>query len=82
MDKPLWTAIQELIEAADYAVGVLDRYADYMDDEGGVTQSPNPPLRALSDLETAVTAVEKLMPPDPKSTMESAVARAEYEEDR
>jgi hypothetical protein len=62
MDRALWKAIQELIEAADYAVGVLDRYADYQDDEGGVTQSPNPPLRALTDLETAATAVEKLMP--------------------
>jgi hypothetical protein len=82
MDKELWNAIRELIEAADYAVGVLDRYADYQDDEGGVTQSPNPPLRALTDLETTATAVEKLMPEDPETPLETAIARAEYEEDR
>jgi hypothetical protein len=81
MDKKLWTAIQELIEAADYAVGVLDRYADYQDDEDG-DMVPNPPLRALTELEEWATAVEKLMPPDPESDTEKAVARAEYEEDR
>lgn len=61
MDRALWKAIHELIEAADYAVGVLDRYADFQDDgDGG--QEANPPLRALTDLEEAATAVEKLMP--------------------
>jgi hypothetical protein len=81
MDKKLWTAIQELIEAADYAVGVLDRYADFQDDgDGG--QEANPPLRALTDLETTATAVEKLMPEDPETPLETAIARAEYEEDR
>jgi hypothetical protein len=82
MDKKLWTAIQELIQAVDYAVGVLDRYADYQDDESGGPQYPNPPLRALTELEEWATAVEKLMPPDPESDTEKAVARAEYEEDR
>ena len=62
MDRALWKAIHELIEAADYAVGVLDRYADYQDDEAGGPQYPNPPLRALTDLEESATAVEKLMP--------------------
>jgi hypothetical protein len=61
MDKRLWNAIQELIEAADYAVGVLDRWADFQDDGNG-GQEANPPLRALTDLETTATAVEKLMP--------------------
>jgi hypothetical protein len=81
MDRALWNAIQELIEAADYAVGVLDRWADFEDDVDG-TQNPNPPLRALTDLENTATAVEKLMPPDPESPLERAIARAEYEEDR
>jgi hypothetical protein len=82
MDRKLWTAVQELIEAANYAVGVLDRYADFQDDEGGVTQSPNPPLRALTDLENTATAVERLMPENPETSLETAIARAEYEEDR
>jgi hypothetical protein len=81
MDKKLWIAIQELIEAADYAAGVLNRYADYEDGDYGV-QAPNRELIAMGNLEEWATAVEKLMPPDPESDTEKAVARAEYEEDR
>jgi hypothetical protein len=81
MEKKLWTAIQELIEAGDYATNVLSRRADFEDGDYGVS-TPNIELVALTELESALTAVEKLLPVDPETPLEKAVARAEYEEDR
>jgi hypothetical protein len=82
MDRALWNAIQELLDAADFALGPLDRYSDFEDDPLGPTMVPNAALTAHSCLESAIAGVEKLMPPDPESDLEKAIARAEYEEDR
>jgi hypothetical protein len=82
MDKKLWLAIHELMDAADFALGPLDRYSDYEDDPLGPTMVPNAALTAHGCLESAIAGVEKLMPEDPETPLETAIARAEYEEDR
>jgi len=82
MDRELWLAIHELMDAADFACGPLDKYSDYEDRPDGGLMEPNAALTAMSCLMDAITQVEKLMPPDPESDMEKAVARSEYEEDR
>ena len=82
MDKRLWDAIQELLDAAEYALGPLDNYSDYMDDPLGPVMIPNDAMTAHSCLSEAAERVSKLIPLDPESPMERAVARAEYEEDR
>lgn len=82
MDKRLWTAIQELLDEAEYAVTVLDRYQDYEDDPLGPVMVPNAAMTAHSGLSAAAERVSNLMPPDPETPQEQAIARAEYEEDR
>jgi hypothetical protein len=82
MDKKLWTAIQELLDEAEYAVTVLDRYQDFEDDPHDLSPSPNPAMLAHHHLKEAAERVEKLMPEDPETPLETAIARAEYEEDR
>lgn len=82
MDKRLWNAIQELMDAADYTVTALDRYADYVGNPFYGMMEPNAALSAQSCLKDALDTVEQLMPPDPETDMEKAIARAEYEEDR
>ena len=69
MDRKLWTAIQELLDAADYALGPLDRHSDYEDDPFGVTMVPNAALSAHACLSEAAEQVAKLMPPDPITSM-------------
>ena len=81
MDAKRWTAIQELLDAAEYANTALDRYADYMDDPMGPVMIPNDAMTAMSCLTEAAEAVSKLMP-NPETPMERLIARAEYEEDR
>jgi hypothetical protein len=71
MDKKLWTAIQGLLDEAEYAITVLDRYQDY-----------NAAMVAYTHLMEAVRRLEALMPEDPETPLETAIARAEYEEDR
>lgn len=84
MDKRLWDAIQELLDAAEYALGPLDRYSDYEDDSppGPPVMVPNTALSAHGCLKEAYETVEKLMPPDPETATERAACRAEYEEER
>ena len=82
MDRKLWKAIQELLDAADYALGPLDRYSDFVEDPIGPTMVPNEALSAHGCLSEALERVQKLLPPDPETPMEQAIARAEYEEDR
>lgn len=82
MDKKLWTAIQELLDEAEYAVTVLDRYEGDEWDDWAKMMVPNPAAIAKDGLAKAAERLEELMPPDPESPMEQAIARAEYEEDR
>jgi len=82
MDKRLWTAIQELLDEAEYAVTALDRYQDWMDDPFDLQPAPNAAMVAYSGLKSAYERVNNMMPPDPETPHEIAVARAEYEEDR
>jgi len=82
MDKKLWTAINELLDEAEYARNVLDRYEGDEWDNWAKRMVPNSAAISKSSLEAAAARVEKLMPPDPETPMEQAIARAEYEEDR
>lgn len=83
MDKRLWNAIQELLDAAEYALQPLDRYSDYEDDgTPGPLMVPNQAMSAHACLSEAAETVSKLMPPDPETPLEVAVGRGEYEEDR
>jgi hypothetical protein len=82
MDKKLWNAIQELLDEAEHAVTVLDRYQDYEDDPYDLQPSPNAAMVAHTHLKKAVEIVDALMPEDPETPLEKAIARAEYEEDR
>jgi hypothetical protein len=63
MDKLLLNAIQILIEEAENAVEVLDRYSDVRDGDYGVPE-PNAAMVAHSALLEAVTRVNARMPKD------------------
>jgi len=82
MDKQLWNAIQELLDAAEYALGPLDRHSDYEDDPLSPVMVPNAALSAHGCLKAAAEAVSKLMPPEPETPMERLIARAEFMEER
>jgi hypothetical protein len=82
MDKRLWNAIHDLLDAADFALKPLDRYSDYEDDPLGPVMVPNAALTAHSLLSEMMEMVANLMPPHPDTPMETAVSRAEYLEDR
>lgn len=82
MDKALWKAVQELLDAAEYALGPLDNYSDYDTDPYSMNYGPNEALSAHKLLKEAIADVDRLMPPNPETPMETAIARAEYEEDR
>jgi hypothetical protein len=81
MDKHLLNAIYELLDAAEYALGPLDRYSDYEDDPLGPVMVPNDALSAHGCLKEAAEQVAKLLP-HPETPMERLIARAEYEEER
>ena len=61
MDKRLWTAIQEMLDAANYAIEQLDRYTDYEDDPFGQQMVPNGALSAQSCLKEAFSTLDALM---------------------
>lgn len=61
MDKRLWNAIQELLDAAEYALGPLDNHSDFEDDPNGPTMVPNAALSAHACLSEAAETVSKLM---------------------
>jgi hypothetical protein len=82
MDKKLWTAIRELLDEAEYAVTTLDRYQDWEDHPHDLQPTANAAMVAHVHLKQAMERVEKLMPEDPETPLETAIARAEYEEDR
>jgi hypothetical protein len=82
MDKKLWTAIQELLDEAEYAVTVLDRYEGDEWDNWAKQMVPNSAAISKAALGVATDRVSELMPPDPETPLETAIARAEYEEDR
>ena len=82
MDKRLWTAIQKLLDEAEYAVTTLNLYEGDEWDDWAKRMVPNSAAVAKEGLEIAIERLGKLMPPDPETPMEQAIARAEYEEDR
>jgi hypothetical protein len=82
MDRKLWTAIQELLDEAEYAVTVLDRYEGDEWDDWGKQMVPNSAAISKDALNAAAERVARLMPEDPETPLETAIARAEYEEDR
>jgi hypothetical protein len=82
MDKRLWTAIQELLDEAEYAVKVLDNYEGDEWDNWAKQMVPNSAAISKDALNAAAERVAKLMPEDPETPLETAIARAEYEEDR
>jgi hypothetical protein len=82
MNRKLWTAIQELLDEAEYAVTVLDRYEGDEWDDWAKRMVPNNAAVSKSALDAAAERVAKLMPEDPETPLETAIARAEYEEDR
>lgn len=61
MDKRLWNAIQEMLDAADYAIDKLDRYTDYVDDKFSHQLVPNDALSAQSCLKEAFATLDALM---------------------
>lgn len=61
MDKRLWNAIHELLDAAEYALQPLDRYSDFEDDPMGPTMVPNQAMSAHACLAEAAETVQKLM---------------------
>lgn len=61
MDKRLWNAIHELLDAAEYALQPLDRYSDFEDDPMGPKMVPNAALSAHACLSEAAETVQKLM---------------------
>lgn len=66
MNKQLWNAIQELMDAADYAIDKLDRYTDYVDDKFSHQLVPNDALSAQRCLKEALSTVQDLMPEVPE----------------
>lgn len=65
MDKKLFDAICELLDAADYAIDKLDRYTDYVDDKFSHQLVPNDALSAQSCLKEALLSAEALMEKEP-----------------
>jgi hypothetical protein len=82
MDKKLWAAIQELLDEAEYAVTVLDRYEGDEWDDWAKRMVPNSAAISKENLESAINRLDAMMPEDPETPLEMAIARAEYEEDR
>lgn len=78
MDKRLWNAVQELLDAAEYALGSLDRYSDYEDDPMGPVMVPNAALSAHGCLKEAAGRVEALMPPDPETPNPNSTSRSRW----
>ena len=50
MEKRLFDAISEMLDAAAYAIDKLDNYTDYMDDKFSHQMVPNDALSAQSCL--------------------------------
>lgn len=61
MNRELWNAIQEMLDAANYAIDKLDRYTDYVDDKFSHQLVPNDALSAQSCLKEAFNTLEALM---------------------
>lgn len=60
MRAHLWTAINDLMDAADYAKDALDNYTDLEDGEHGA-QEPNAALIAFNALSEALIVLQKQM---------------------
>lgn len=81
MDRKLWNAIHDVLDAAEYALRPLDNHSDLAADENGV-MTPNDALRAHALLSETIETLGNMMPPCPETPAETAVSRAEYMEDR
>lgn len=62
MDAALRKAIEELLDAADYALKPLDRYSDYEDSPFDLRPEPNDAMVAYNALTEAIEAVDAAMP--------------------
>ena len=82
MDRELWKAINSLLDEAEFAVGLLKEHARYEHDPRDRQPEPNSEIISAKELKSAIDWVEKLMPPEPETDLEKAIARAEYEENR
>lgn len=60
MRAHLWVAIQNMLDAAEYALGPLDNYSDMEDGEHGA-QEPNAALVAHNFLTEAMETLHKQM---------------------
>jgi hypothetical protein len=65
--RPALTAVSELLDEADNAVKVLDRYQDFEDHPHDLQPSPNAAMIAHSELKKAAARVEKLLPQSPEA---------------
>jgi hypothetical protein len=63
MDRKLWTALQELLDQADYAVEVLGRYQDWEDHPYDLQPTPNNAMIAYSGLKKAAERVNEMLAP-------------------
>lgn len=61
MKADLWNAIQEMLDAANYAVEKLERYTDYEDDPFAQMMVPNGALSAQQCLKEAFSTLDALM---------------------
>lgn len=66
MNKHLWNAVHELLDAAQYAEEVLDNYSDVVDGEDGQPE-PNKAMSAIMSIRHAVENTYLLMPKEPKA---------------
>ena len=61
MDKKLFDAISEMLDAANYAIDKLDRYTDYVDDKFNHQLVPNDALSAQACLKEAFNTLDAMM---------------------
>lgn len=61
MDKKLFDAISEMLDAASYAIDKLERYTDYDDDKFSHQLVPNDALSAQSCLKEAFNTLDAMM---------------------
>lgn len=66
MKADLWNAIQELLDAANFAVEKLERYTDYEDDPFAQMMVPNGALTAQKCLREAFHTLDALMEKETK----------------
>lgn len=66
MKADLWNAVQEMLDAANYAIEKLERYTDYEDDPFAQMMVPNDALSAQKCLKEAFSTLDDLMEKETK----------------